>query len=124
MIRPNESLLSTKERMSISAGASVDVWAAAGRHPPGRSHGAWLDGSWWFDLWRMMMVHSLVYVRPLDVDFLGHGTWPSGRRLGCLQIYSLSGRPWYSPSLSWYLIKCSNTGVSHHMHTWIWYLLS
>ena len=63
--------------------------ATASKHPPGRSHGAWLDGSWWFDLWRMMMVHSLVYVRPLDVAFLGHGAWISGRRLGFLQVYSL-----------------------------------
>ena len=49
--------------------------AAAGRHPPRCSHGDWLDRSWWFDFdpWRMMMVHSLVYVRPLEVAFLGHG---------------------------------------------------
>ena len=60
-----------------------------GRHPPRCSHGAWIDGSWWFDLWRMMMVHLLVYVRLLDASFLGHGAWSSGRRLGCLQIYSL-----------------------------------
>ena len=49
--------------------------AAAGRHPPRCIHGDWLDRSWWFDfdLWRMMMVHSPVYVRPLEVAFLGHG---------------------------------------------------
>ena len=62
---------------------------AVGRHPPSRSHGAYLDVSLWFDLWRMMMVHSPVYVRPLEVAFLGHGAWSSGRRLGCMQIYSL-----------------------------------
>ena len=65
--------------------------AAAGRHPPRCSHGDWLDRSWWFDfdLWRMMMVHSPVYVRPLEVAFLGHGAWSSGRKLGCMHIYSL-----------------------------------
>ena len=45
----------------------------AGRHPSEHSHGAWLYGSWWFDLWKMTMVRSLVYMRPLDVSFLGHG---------------------------------------------------
>jgi len=61
----------------------------AGINSSGCSHGAWLDGSWWFDRWRMMMVHSLVYMMPLDVAFLGHCAWLSGRRLGFLQIYSL-----------------------------------
>ena len=59
------------------------------KHPPGHNHGYLLEGSWLFDLWKMMMVHSLVYVRPMDVSFLGHGDWSNGRRLGCLHIYSL-----------------------------------
>ena len=33
------------------------------------------------------MVHSLLYVRPLDVVFHGHGSWPSGRILGFFHIY-------------------------------------
>ena len=49
----------------------VDV----GRHPPRRSHGVWLHGSWLFDLRRMIMIHPLVYVIPLDVSFLRHGSW-------------------------------------------------
>ena len=60
-----------------------------GRHPLRCSHGACIYGSWCFNLSRIMMVHSLLYVRPLDVAFLGHGASPNSWRIGCLQIYSL-----------------------------------
>ena len=35
------------------------------------------------------VVHSLVYVIPIDVFFHGHGSWKSGRIIEFLHIYSL-----------------------------------
>ena len=47
-------------------GATLD------KHPPRCSHGIWLDGSWRFDPWRMLVSLTGVCEDSLDIIFLGH----------------------------------------------------
>ena len=77
--------------------------AASSRHPPRHSHGVWLDGSG-------VLTYGGYSFLVMVFDQVEEGLDAFGSLDDAL-VFLLpgSGRPWYCPSWSWFLIKWYGT---------------